>query len=91
LIFDRYLELKSVHRLVQDLGARGVVSKRRTTKDGRTMGGVPFTRGPLFHLLRSRTYLGEVPHKDTSYPGQHPAIIDRETFDRVQALLDASA
>lgn len=91
LIFNRYLELKSVHRLVQDLGARGVVSKLRTTKDGRTTGGVPFTRGPLFHLLRSRTYLGEVPHKDTSYPGQHPAIIDREKFDQVQALLDQAA
>lgn len=26
-------------------------------------------------------------HKGTSYPGEHAAVIDRETFDRVQAIL----
>ena len=45
-------------------------------------------RGAIYYLLRNRTYIGEIPHKDESYPGQHEAIISRETFDAVQALLD---
>jgi hypothetical protein len=32
-------------------------------------------------------YLGEAVHKGTSYPGEHEAIIDRPTWDKVQAIL----
>jgi len=87
-IFDRYLALGSVHALHRDATRAGVVSKRTTTKAGVPGGGLPIERGSLFHMLRNRTYVGEIPHKTTSYPGQHPAIIDRETFDRVQRRLD---
>jgi site-specific DNA recombinase len=87
-IFRRYLETGSVHQVHQELTMAGVVSKRRTTKAGVETGGRPMDRGALFHMLRNRTYVGEIPHKTRSYPGQHPAIIDRETFDAVQACLD---
>ncbi|KPF79846.1 hypothetical protein IP78_08835 [Brevundimonas sp. AAP58] len=87
-IFRRYLETGSVHQVHQELTMAGVVSKRRTTKAGVETGGRPMDRGALFHMLRNRTYVGEIPHKTRSYPGQHPAIIDRETFDAVQARLD---
>ena len=30
---------------------------------GRTIGGIPFTRGPLAYLLRNRFYIGEVSFK----------------------------
>jgi DNA invertase Pin-like site-specific DNA recombinase len=86
-IFERYLELGSTHKLVAELGAAGVVTKRTTSKSGVVRGGVPFQRGPLFHMLKNRTYIGEIPHKDQSYPGQHPAIVDRAVFDAVQARL----
>jgi DNA invertase Pin-like site-specific DNA recombinase len=87
-IFRRYLDTGSVHHVHQELTEAGVVSKRRTTKAGVETGGLPMHRGALFHMLRNRTYVGEIPHKTTSYPGQHPAIIDRETFDAVQTRLD---
>lgn len=38
-------------------------------------------------MLRSRTYLGEVPHMDKWYPGQHEPIIDRELWEQVQRRL----
>ncbi len=41
----------------------------------------------LYRLLRNRLYLGEVEYDGKVYQGQHPAIIDRQTFDRVAALL----
>ncbi|WP_269514028.1 recombinase family protein [Brevundimonas subvibrioides] len=86
-VFERYLELGSTHKVVDELAKAGVVTKRTTSKAGVVRGGIPIQRGPLFHMLKNRTYVGEIPHKDTSYPGQHPAIIDRELFDAVQALL----
>ena len=90
-IFRRYLALKSVHALKQELRRDGFVSKRRTTLAGREIGGAQFSRGALFHLLANRHYLGQIVHKEKSHPGQHPAIVDPDTFEQVQALLKAQA
>jgi DNA invertase Pin-like site-specific DNA recombinase len=89
LIFRTYLELGSVHALEARLEAEGVRSKLWISRNGRAVGGGPMSRGALFHLLKNRTYLGEIPHGAKSYPGSHPAIIDPETFDAVQAGLGA--
>jgi DNA invertase Pin-like site-specific DNA recombinase len=50
-IFQRYLELGSVHALKVELEAQGIISKRQVSASGRVRGGVPFGRGALFHLL----------------------------------------
>ena len=70
-----------------DLREQGIVTKVRTLKTGKTVGGIPFTRGPLAHLLRNRFYIGEVAFKGEVLPGEQPAIVDRELFDAVQAKL----
>ena len=82
----RYLALKSFQKLIDELNAKGIVTKRRVTA-GKIVGGIPFTYGPLSYLLKNRTYLGETGHKERWYPGEHEAIIDRETFDKVQQLI----
>ena len=89
LIFRRYLELGSVHLLKQWLNAEDIRSKRWVTRKGRVLGDQPFNRGALFHLLRNRTYVGEVPHHDRSYLGLHPGIVEPALFDQVQVSLDA--
>ncbi|MGJ3627119.1 hypothetical protein AB5I41_09660 [Sphingomonas sp. MMS24-JH45] len=38
-------------------------------------------------MLRRVTYDGQIAHGDKVYVGNHPAIIDRETFARAQAML----
>ena len=88
-IFNAYLELGSVHALRRWLNERGIRSKRRTTRGGRIIGGRPFSRGALFHLLRNRTYLGLIVHRDEAHQGRHAAIVDTTLFDTVQARLDA--
>lgn len=87
-IFRAYLELGSVNALQLWLAEKGIRSKRRTTRQGRIIGGRPFSRGALFHLLRNRTYLGEIVHKDNAYPGLHAAIVDSALFGAVQAQLN---
>ncbi len=87
IIFRTYIELGSVHALEARLEAEGVRSKLWIAKHGRAVGGVRLSRGALFHLLKNRTYLGEIPHGEKSYPGSHPAIIEPEVFEAVQAGL----
>ena len=87
-IFRRYLELGSLNRLMADLRERGIVTKARSLKSGRTVGGIPFTRGSLAHFLRNRFYIGEVVFKGEVFPGEQPAIVDRDLFDAVQAKLN---
>ena len=90
LIFGRYLELKSVSALKCWLDEQSISSKLQITLAERTIGGLPFSRGALFHLLANRIYLGELPHKGNSFPGAHPAIVAPELFGAVQALMSAN-
>jgi hypothetical protein len=53
--------------------------------------GIPFTRGPLTHLLRNRFYFGEVTLKGEILKGEQPAILDRNLFDAVQTKLSEQA
>ncbi len=86
-IFKRYLDLGSVSALEADLQDKGIRTKTRAQDNGRITGNRPYSRGHLYRLLSSPIYRGHVPHKDKSYPGLHEAIIDRITWDKVQALL----
>ena len=86
-IFRSYLRLGSLNLLMADLRKQGIVTKVRTLKTGATVGGIPFTRGPLAHLLRNRFYIGEVAFKGEILTGEQPAIVDRRLFDAVQAKL----
>jgi len=90
-MFSRYLELGSVHALQRELEQQGVCSKLRQTGTGRRLGGVPFSRGALFHLLRNQLYLGKIVHKQMVHAGEHLAIVDEHLFGRVQLHLDANA
>lgn len=90
-IFKRYLDLKSVGRLREELDAKGVTTKALVSTRGKSIGGGSWYVGPLRHLLRNPVYAGLAKHKGKLYPGAHEAIIDQSLFDRVQAQLDAGA
>ena len=87
-IFRRYLDLGSLNLLLADLRRTGVKTKLRPLSNGRTIGGIPFTRGSLAAFLRNRFYIGEVRYKGEIFPGEQLAILDRTLFDAVQAKLD---
>ncbi len=89
-IYQRYLALKSVHALRDELADAGIRSKRRMRPDGTEYGGQKFSRGALYLILQNRLYLGEVTHKEQSYPGEHPAIIDKPLWEEVQTVLAAN-
>ncbi len=79
-IFARFLETGSSTVLGRELAARGV----------RTQKGNLIDKKVLYRMLSNRTYIGEAVHKGTSYPGEHEAIIDRATWDKVSTILTES-
>jgi DNA invertase Pin-like site-specific DNA recombinase len=87
LIFNRYMELGGIGPLLTDLRNQKVHTKVRELSTGRTVGGNPFTRGSLGHLLHNRFYIGEVNYKGEICAGEQPRILDRALFDAVQGKL----
>lgn len=77
LIFNKYLELKSVQKLIVHLRENNIKTKH----------GYAFSKGALYHILANKTYVGFIKHKENVYPGEHQPIIDQETFDQVQIFL----
>lgn len=77
MLFDKYLELKSVPKLMHYLKENEI--KTKTDKY--------FSKGQLYHLLANKIYIGKITHKDKIYDGEHEAIICDEIFEKVQKLL----
>jgi site-specific DNA recombinase len=74
------VRLGSATKLVSELAEEGVRHKR----------GKPIDKGFLYKLLNNRLYLGEAVHKGQSHPGEHDAIIPRDLWDKVHAVLRES-
>src|SRR5213596_2376410 len=51
MIFQRYVELKSVRDLKAEADRLGLKTKRRTMSGGAERGGTPFSRGHIYQLL----------------------------------------
>ena len=90
-IFRRYVALRSVRLLAEDLADAEITSKQWLSTTGRQKGGQPLVRGALYLMLQNRIYLGEIVHKDRHYPGQHAPIVDQDLWDQAQTYLVANA
>jgi site-specific DNA recombinase len=83
MIFERYVQLRSVRELLDWLNDQGIMTKARAK--GR--GGAPFKWTSLRIMLSNHLYIGEIHHQGSYYPGQHDAIINQDLWDAVQAAI----
>jgi site-specific DNA recombinase len=90
-IFALYRQLGCVRRVKEEADRLGLSTKRSTTASGTERGGKSFSRGHLYRLLSNPIYIGEIAHKSQLYPGQHPALIDTETWTAVRDRLATNA
>ena len=51
-------------------------------------GGKPISYSTLCVLFKNRFYTGQLPFKGQVFPGNHPAMITEEEFERVQQIID---
>jgi hypothetical protein len=56
----------------------------------RTPRGNRIDKKYIYRMLSNRAYIGEAVHKGDSYPGDHNAIIYRDVWDKVHAILTES-
>src|SRR6201993_4418859 len=90
-IFALYRELGCVRRVKEKADRLGLRTKHSTTASGTERGGRSLSRGHIYHLLSNPIYIGEIAHKGQLYLGQHPALIDTETWTAVRDGLAANA
>src|SRR5437667_8758505 len=90
-VFALHRELGCVRRVKDEADRLGLRTKRSTTAKGTERGGTPFSRGHIYTLLSNSIYIGKIAHKGQLYPGQHPALIDTETWAAVRDQLATNA
>lgn len=88
-IFEMYLRMRSVRAVAEQVDAFGWRKKKYETKTGKTSGGGRVDRNTIHRILRNRTYTGCVVYKGEIHEGEHDAIIDVETFEKVQSIIDS--
>ena len=84
-IFQKYLELKSIGNLLEEMHKLNIRTKVVTLSSGKQRGGVLYGKGALAYLLKNHCYVGEILHKGQIYPAEHAPIIGREIFEAVRA------
>ena len=90
-LFDLYEQHGTLRAVKEDADRLGLRSRRRVAGTGRVTGGGPFDRGHIHHILTNPLYAGRIRHRDKTFEGQHPAIIDPERWERVQQKMQDGA
>ena len=77
-IYDMYAKGLTCAEIITELNAQGL----------RTLRGGKFTKNSLHTVLKNEKYIGVYSYKDEiRIEGGVPAIIDKDTFDKVQEML----
>jgi len=90
-VFQLYTELNSLRAVEDRAKLLGLTSKARISPQGKVTGGQSLSRGQIHYLLCNPVYRGLIRHKNTTYPGLHPAIIEEPLWDVVQASLQQAS
>jgi len=86
-IFSLYLQHRSHLRIIDELTTRGRSTKRRAG-DGKPLRGVRlWTKDALLRILKNPIYLGKTRIGKETFSGEHPALIEQEIWNRVQATM----
>jgi DNA invertase Pin-like site-specific DNA recombinase len=85
-IFESYLAGTGTPTLAEQLNDAGLPLKGSIAKRLR-----PWTKTLILRILKNRLYLGEIRCRGEWVQAQHPALVDREVFDRVQRALEPHA
>ena len=86
-IFALFLRYQSLSAVVVELEGRRWKTKSRTSRNGRTHVGRPFTKASLRLLLTNAVYDGKVEHRGVMYEGEHAPIVEPSVWQKVNAAL----
>jgi site-specific DNA recombinase len=89
-IFALYIEQRSTLAVARLLNEASRSTKRRVSTNGRITEGRPWTKADVLGVIKNPIYAGYMRSHGELYDAEHKALIDRETFSRVRALLDGT-
>ena len=89
-MFELFLKLRNVRKVQAELARLKLTTKPYPIASGKIVGGLPFSRGHIYRILSNPLYIGEIAHKDIRHAGQHPALIDQDTWHSVSALIGSN-
>ncbi len=87
-IFKRFTETGSPLTIAAELNKKGVTTKAWITKSGAFREGRPWDKSHIYRVLYNRTYVGDVIHKDKTYPGEHEPIVAKDLWLRAHAAIE---
>jgi site-specific DNA recombinase len=73
--------VRSVTEILEEAGLRSRATPSRPAK--------PLNIATVHRMLRNDYYVGIVTHGGIKQPGRHEPLVDQDTFNRVQAVLDS--
>ena len=86
-MFNIYLETKSSVKAAHAMNDKGYRTKEWITKAGVKRCGTKFNKSNIRKYLKNPIYIGAIRYNGEFYKGEHSAIIEERTFEKVQALL----
>lgn len=100
-LYDLYLECESIVEVksrAERMGLRSVARKGKRadsstdeTFEGHSTPGEPFARSHIHYILTNPVYAGRIRHRNKTYDGRHPPIIEPSIWEEVQARLVAAS
>jgi site-specific DNA recombinase len=87
IIFKRFVQGMIPAQIADELNAQGYTTKSWINRKGLRVPGKPWNKFHLYRLLNNPIYIGMVVHRDKTYPGEHPAIIEQTLWDQAQDIL----
>ena len=90
-LFELYATHGRLNRVAEEAERLGLRSKRIVFLTGRDQGGTQMSTGQIHKILTNPVYRGRIRHKEKTYPGMHPAIIDEPLWTLVQEMLQAAS
>ncbi|MEO1585267.1 MAG: recombinase family protein [Planctomycetota bacterium] len=91
LIFERFIELKSLIGVANALDEAGYTTKHWVSRTGREHGGKPLSQKYIHGILTNPVYIGKITHsrdgKTEVYDGRHEPIVDQGIWDQAHQLI----
>lgn len=89
-VFALYLEHRAALAVVRRLNERGRATKRHQSVKGRQRVPRAFTKADVLRILKNPVYAGFMRSGGELHESEHEAIVERESFERVNELLNGS-
>jgi len=86
LMFDLYIQEKSLRTVARLLNEKGLCTKSRIYK-GRPSGAIQFKNTNIQWMIRNQVYAGKNAYQGQIYDGLHEAIVSEETFRQANEIL----